>query len=74
MPGTLTIVMEDDGMDSGCVSDILNECVAHGKVLSVRAVGPVEHGEDKGQIYDNDLMYFLEYLDNPNNGAIPGKC
>lgn len=64
-PGTLTIVVEDAGMDSGCIQDILQTCLNHGKVLKVRTEGP----HIDGGRYDNDLMFMLEGMEPEQ-----GKC
>lgn len=72
----LTITLEDTGMDSGCVIDILRTCLRHAKVLHVEAYGTVtreytSHGitHHVGDPYVQDLSHYLEGL-TPEEG----KC
>ena len=46
------VVIEDDGMDSGCIHDILKECRNHGTVLEAYT----EHKDG----HRNDLKHVLE--------------
>lgn len=74
MPAKFTVVIEDDGMDSGCIHDILETCANHGKVLEARISGIVEHGPDIGQHYDNNIMYHITDNGIVNDGSKMGKC
>lgn len=58
MPHTVTIVLEDDDMDSGCIHAIISECLNHAKILS--AVSSCLHSETKEPI---DLMHFIEHAE-----------
>jgi hypothetical protein len=61
-----TIIIEDSNMDSGCLHNILQECVNHGKVVEAFLESTHIHTGQKEVI---DQMYVLEYI-TPQEG----KC
>lgn len=48
----LTVVVEADGMDDGCVYNILQECVNHGKVIEVKMTFDDGREVDQLPIYE----------------------
>ena len=52
-------------MDSGCLTDILNEASEHGKVLGCTLI----HADG----ITSDINHFLEFLED-NSGPKAGKC